>query len=235
MFKKKKILAIIPARSGSKGIKNKNLKKINNISLVGHAIECLKKIKEIDYIHISTDGKKIFKEAKKYNLKPLFYRPNYLSGPKTSDIEVIEFVLKKLEYNLKIKFDIILLVQPTSPLRIKHDIIKCINLLITSKSDSVWSLSELDLKYHPLKQIKVDKNRLDYFDPKGKNVSARQYLNRVFYRNGICYAITRHSILNLKSLKGRISTPYIVKRKIIDIDTPQDILEAKLLMKKKNI
>ena len=70
MFKKKKILAIIPARSGSKGIKNKNLKKINNISLVGHAIECLKKIKEIDYIHISTDGKKTYNEAKKYNLKP---------------------------------------------------------------------------------------------------------------------------------------------------------------------
>ena len=91
MFKKKRILAIIPARSGSKGIKNKNLIKINNISLVGHAINCLKKIKMIDHIHVSTDGKKIFNEAKNHNLPPLFYRPKKISGSITSDIDVIHF------------------------------------------------------------------------------------------------------------------------------------------------
>ena len=159
MYKKKKILAIIPARSGSIGVKNKNLIKINNLSLVAHAIKCVQKVKIVDHIHVSTDGKKIYKEAEKYKQKPLFFRTKKLSGSRVSDIQVIEFVLKKTEKILKIKFDIILLIQPTSPLRISSDINHCIKLLISKKADSVWTLSKSDLKLHPLKQLKISKNR----------------------------------------------------------------------------
>ena len=72
MYKNNSILAIIPARSGSRGIKNKNLVKINNLSLVAHAINCVKKINFIDHIHVSTDGKKIFNEASNLNVSRYF-------------------------------------------------------------------------------------------------------------------------------------------------------------------
>ena len=232
MYKKKKILAIIPARSGSIGVKNKNLIKINNLSLVAHAIKCVQKVKIVDHIHVSTDGKKIYKEAEKYKQKPLFFRTKKLSGSRVSDIQVIEFVLKKTEKILKIKFDIILLIQPTSPLRISSDINHCIKLLISKKADSVWTLSKSDLKLHPLKQLKISKNRFDYYDKKGKSIIARQQLGQLYHRNGICYALTRRTALVRKSLKGNFSIPYIINRKISNIDTYDDIFQAVKLMKK---
>ena len=97
MLNSKNILAIIPARIGSKGIKLKNLKKINNITLLGHAIICLKKIKFVDRIFVSTDSKKITNEALNYNIKTPFLRPNKLSGDRISDYQVVKDVLLKIE------------------------------------------------------------------------------------------------------------------------------------------
>ena len=91
MYKNNSILAIIPLDL-SRGIKNKNLQKINNLSLVAHAINCVK-INFIDHIHVSTDGKKFLMKLLNLN-KPLFLRTKKLSGPRISDIEVIEYVLK---------------------------------------------------------------------------------------------------------------------------------------------
>ena len=232
MYKNNSILAIIPARSGSRGIKNKNLVKINNLSLVAHAINCVKKINFIDHIHVSTDGKKIFNEASKFKCKPLFLRTKKLSGPRISDIEVIEYVLKKLEKILNKKFQIILLIQPTSPLRKSSDLLNCIKLLLSKNADSVWSLSISDLKHHPLKQLKILKNKLSYYDKKGNKIIARQQLNQVYHRNGICYALRRNTVLKKKSLMGTISIPYIVKRIVPNIDSYKDLEIAKKLMRR---
>ena len=148
MYKNKTILAIVPARGNSKGIKNKNLKKINGLSLVEHAGNILNKISWIDYSIISSDSSKIIKVAKKSNLKCFFKRPKDLSGDRISDYAVIKHAVHAFEKKQKIKIDIILLIQPTSPLReVKHikDVIKKI---IDKKLDSVWSVSKVDLKFH---------------------------------------------------------------------------------------
>ena len=99
MYKNKRLLAIIPARGGSKGIKLKNLKKINKISLIGHDSNIFKKIKFIDLSLVSTDHPKIIKEAKKYNLKILFKRPKKISGDKIGDLSVIKHSLLNAEKN----------------------------------------------------------------------------------------------------------------------------------------
>ena len=104
------------ARSGSKGLKNKNLRKIKNISLVGLAGNICKNIKIIDKKVISTDSFKIGLEAKKYNLDFFFKRPKILSGGKVSDNKVLLHALKQSEKYYKQKFDIILSLPPTSAL-----------------------------------------------------------------------------------------------------------------------
>lgn len=229
MYKNKKILAIIPARGGSKGIKLKNLKKINNKSLVQLACEEIKKIKYIDYSMISTDNLKIAKEALKFNVNFPFLRPNYLSGDLISDFQIIEYNLRKIEKINKVKFDVILLIQPTSPLRKSTHIIKGLKKLIDLNLDSVWSISKVNLKFHPLKQLKYNSkiDRLSLFDIKGKKIIARQQLENTFYRNGIFYAISRKCILEQKTILGKKSSGIIIHGNHISIDTISDLEQVK--------
>ena len=229
---KKNILAIVPARGGSKGIKMKNLKKVSGISLVGHAGICLNhsSLNFIDYKIISTDDPKIAREAKKYDLEVPFFRPKYLSGDRVSDLQVLSHGLKAYEKKIAKKVDIVIMIQPTSPLRKAHHIHKAIKKLHQMNLDSVWSVSEIDLKYNPLKQLKINDDGLQYYDKKGKNIIARQQLGVTYCRNGVVYAFTRDCLLKQKTILGKKSGAIITKSRQISIDTIEDIAIAENLI-----
>lgn len=231
MIMGKNILAIIPARIGSKGVVKKNLKKIKKKSLIAHAILCLQKIKQVDKIFISTDSNLIVKEALKFNISTPFLRSKRLSGDKISDYQVISEVLKKLEKKDKKKYDIILLIQPTSPFRKPNDIAECIKMLINKKSDSVWTVSRSDSKMHPLKQLSINRNIINFYDKRGKKIIARQQLQNLYHRNGICYAIRRQTILKQKNIMGKFCIPLIINRITVNIDNYFDLKLANLLYK----
>ena len=234
MYKNKTILAIVPARGNSKGIKNKNLKKIKGLSLVEHAGNVLKKINWIDYSIISSDSDKIIKVAKKSNLEYFFKRPKSISGDRISDYSVIKHAVNTFEKKKKIKIDIILLIQPTSPLRKAKYIKDVIKKIIDEKLDSVWSVSKVDLKFHPLKQLIFNSDGLFYYNKKGKDIIARQQLLNTYHRNGVVYAISKKSILKNKDLLGKKSSAYIIKTPQISIDTLKDLkLASKLIRYKK--
>ena len=158
MISGKKILAVVPARGGSKGIKLKNIRKIAGIPLVGHAANCINQIKFIDRSITSTDNLKIKEVANQYNLKAPFIRPESLSGDFISDYEVLIHALNEMEKIDKTIYDLVVMIQPTSPLRLPEHIIECINLLINKNYDSVWTISKTDLKFHPLKSIRILKH-----------------------------------------------------------------------------
>ena len=161
MYKNKKILAVVMARGGSKGIKFKNLKKINNRSLVSIAAQLLNKIKIIDTSIISSDSDKIIKEATKNGLKKIFKRPSALSGDLVSDYDVMKHALISTEKFFMTTYDLVLMIQPTSPLRTSKHIKDCIRLFFKRKgTTSVWSVSILDTKYHPMKILENKKNVL---------------------------------------------------------------------------
>ncbi len=116
-------LCIIPARSGSKGIKNKNIQKIKKLTLIEHAYTFAKKFKEFNKILVSTDSKKYLKFLKKYGYEyNKFLRPKSLSRKHSTDLEVLTFELKRFEKHFKKKFDYIAFFPPTSPIRKKIDI-----------------------------------------------------------------------------------------------------------------
>ena len=123
-----KILALIPARSGSKGIKNKNLKKIKNKSLLSISIQLAKKLKVFKKIIVSTDSKKIANEAKKFSAEVPFIRPKKISGDKSKMIDVCLHAINFYE-NKNIYFDALIVLQPTSPMRTKKTLLKCYRLL----------------------------------------------------------------------------------------------------------
>ncbi len=230
MIKNKKIIAIVLARAGSKSVKNKNVHKIKGIPLIGYTGKMIKKIKFIDYSVVSTDSYKIGEISKKYGLNFFFKRPKNLSGDRVPDIAPLRHALIQAERQKKMKFDIILSLPPTSPLREKKDVIDCIRKIINKKFDSVWTVSKIDTKYHPEKQLKINKNKLFYYHKNGPKVIARQQLKDLYYRNGAAYAMTRNCLMNKKKLITDNSSFVITKSIQVSIDSYSDISKVSKLI-----
>jgi CMP-N,N'-diacetyllegionaminic acid synthase len=234
MINGRQVLAVIPARGGSKGIPLKNLKKINGIPLVEMASKIASSIELIDRIVVSTDHNKIANSAIKGGASAPFMRPEKLSGDRISDLEVLTHALLEMEKKDNQIYDIILMLQPTSPMRTIKNIINVLDMLVSNDYDAVWTVSETDSKSHPLKQLKVKSNKLSYYDESGKDIIARQQLDPVYHRNGIAYAIIRECLLENKSIMGENTGALICDGINISIDTERDLFLAEYEINKKN-
>ena len=160
------------------------------ISLVGIAGKILNSIPEIDYKLVSTDSKEIALEAINYGLEAPFTRPPELSGDRVGDIPVLKHALNWYQKNQDEDIDVILMIQPTSPMRKINHINECLNKLILGKFDSVITISKTNLKYHPYKQLVTNKENLKWFDQSiGDKIVTRQDLLPTYHKNGACYAI----------------------------------------------
>ena len=228
MFKEKKILALIPARGGSKGIKNKNLRKINGKPLIYYTINFINKLKFVDLKIVSSDKDEILNYAKK-NGFVAFRRNKKLSGDKISDYQVIESILNSNIADIK-KFDYLIYLQPTSPLRKSNELNQALNKLIKLNYDAIWSVTEIDKKFHPLKVFINKKNKLNLFSEKGKKIIARQQLKRAFIRNGVFYIFSIKKIMKTKSIYMKKTLPFIIKRDVINIDNLEDLKIAKKML-----
>ena len=230
MFLKKKILCLIPARGGSKGIKLKNLKKIENKSLVSHTINFAKSLKFIDEIVLSSDHKKIIDSGIKLGTK-IHYRSKKLSGDFVADISLILDVIKNKKYY---NFDYLLYLQPTSPFRLKRDFVKALKNLIKKKADATWSVTSISNKNHPLKILKQNsKNYIQTYINSGNKIIARQQLDRVFIRNGIFYFFLIKKLKNKKNIYLKKNLPYEINYKYINIDNQADLKKARKLFSEK--
>ncbi len=227
MYKKKKILILIPARGGSKGIKLKNLRKINGISLLEHTINFAKGLNIADKIIVSTDHKKIKKISLKKNCF-VHKRSKYLSGDKISDFQLIKDVIYK--NNKKNNYDYIIYLQPTSPIRKVNQILISLKKVINENLDGSWSVTKIDEKFHPLKILKIKNNYLKSFIKKGQKIIARQQLNDCYIRNGVFYIFKIHSLILSRSIFLKKIFPSITNYKSINIDNFKDLSEAKKII-----
>lgn len=223
MIDGKKILAVVPARGGSKGMPLKNLRCIDGKPLVVIAGEIANEIDEIDRRIVSTDHAEIARVAESAGLDCPFMRPKEISGDRVSDWEVLIDVVQKIEKIDGCRYDIIVMLQPTSPMRKSSDVLGVIRMLIEGGYDSVWSVSPTDSKAHPFKQLVIKDGLMDYWDSRGIDIVARQQLDVVYHRNGVAYAMTRDCILGMKAIKGARSGAYIINREQISIDTEEDM------------
>ena len=170
MINNKKILAIVPARGGSKGIRLKNLIEINGKSLVKIVGELIIKLDFIDRSIVSTDHEQIAKEALDSGLDAPFMRPKDLSGDFIADIPVLTHALLEVEKIDNILYDIIIMLQPTSPMRKKTHIYDSIIKLLEGNYDSIITVSETDSKAHPHKQLIIEDGCVKNFDENKVNL-----------------------------------------------------------------
>jgi CMP-N,N'-diacetyllegionaminic acid synthase len=232
MINGQRILVVCPARGGSKGIPLKNLQPFLGVPLVARVGHLVAEIPGVDRAVVSTDSEEIAVVAKESGLEVPFYRPESLSGDRISDLEVLSHALVEMERLDRVNNDVVVMFQPTSPLRQAEHVMGTINMLIDGDWDAVWTVSETDSKNHPLKQLTVKDGRLDYYDQAGKQIIARQQLVPVYHRNGVAYAIRRNCLLGQKSIKGERTGALVLEGDLISIDTYWDLELAEYIYSK---
>lgn len=224
-----KIVCIIPARSGSKGIKHKNIKNFKNKPLLAWSIEQAKHCNYKMRIIVSTDSKEYKNIALKNGAEVPFLRPKEISQDKSVDIELIQHAINFLEENEKYKPDIILQLRPTQPLRKVEDINNCLKIFIENfdKYDSLRTVVEFEKSPFKMYTINEDKtNLLPLFDNinniKEPFNQCRQFLPKTYLHNGYI-DIIKTSILKDNTISGKKIYPYIMdKNDTIDIDNSND-------------
>tara|TARA_Y100000996_G_scaffold414028_1_gene403792 strand:- start:489 stop:1172 length:684 start_codon:yes stop_codon:yes gene_type:complete len=221
------ILAIIPARKNSKGIKNKNIVKVNGKYLINYTINSAKKSKYITDIVGSTDSKKIAQIFKKNNIQFPFFRPKNLSNDKSNIIDTLIFTLKKIEKMKKNKYDYICLLQPTSPLRKKNEIDNAIKKIIKTNSDSLISLCKLD-EPHPYKLVEIKNKKIIFNKNKRNKINNRQQMPDFYMPSGNIYITKRNILLKNKSFFGKKNIYTLIDPKnYININNSVDLKIAK--------
>ena len=229
-----KILGIIPAREGSKGIPNKNIKLLGGKPLLQFTSEVALQCKSIDKLILSSDSDEIIKVGKNLGLEVPFKRPKKLAEDITPTLPVILHALEHFE-SKGLFFDAVCLLQVTSPFRKVDFVEKAIKIFIDKDTDSLISVLEIPHEYNPHWAFKEDKNRnLKIATGDKKIISQRQKLPKSYHRDGSIY-ITKTSVLKeQKSLFGN-SISYIESSKemYVNIDTLQDWHKAEELLKKK--
>jgi len=230
-----RILAVIPARGGSKGVPRKNIREVCGTPLIGYTIETALKAKKMLYrIIVSTDDEKIAAISKEYGAEVPFMRPKEIANDQASMIPVLQHAVKCVEKEDNIKIDWVLLLQPTDPLREVTDIERGIKLALANDSDSVISVERV-FAHHPVLMKKIENNRLLPFIIEEKEGTPRQEYNPpAFMRNGSIYLTKREVLMEMDSIWGINIKPMIMKEgSRISIDTKNDLKLAEILIKER--
>lgn len=226
MYKGKKIIGIIPARSGSKGLPDKNIKNLNGKPLVAYTIEAALKSKVFDDVIVSTDSGKYADIARKHGANVPFLRSKETSGDEASNWSVALEVLKNLEES----FDLAVILQPTSPLRTSQNIIEALDLVCEKDANAVVSVCKFS---HSIKWVNElpDDLSMDGFISKEAVNKRRQELKNYYRLNGALYIIKTDLIGLDVNLYTKGTYAYIMDEKeSIDIDSELDFLFAKSLI-----
>lgn len=230
----KKILAIITARGGSKGIPKKNLKLLNGRPLIYYTVSEAMKSKYLDQIGVSSDSQEILDYCQSLGLKETYKRPESLSGDLIPSLPVIQdYVNWKMQHAEYIP-DYILLLQPTSPLRTVSDIDGAIELMLSKKADSIVSVVEAPHQFIPESIMLMNGEFLKPFIVKDES-NIRQQKPKYFGRNGAAiYLFTYECLMKKNSIYGEKIIPYVMpKENSIDIDDLFDFEVCEYLIQKR--
>lgn len=230
----KKILGIILARGGSKGIKNKNIIKFGNKPLIKWTFDAAKKTKKLSRLILSTDSKKIANLAKKNKIEVPFLRPKKLAGDNSKSIDAIEHAINFFKKQ-KIFFDYVVLLEPTSPFRTSIDIDKSIDQIVKSGADSLVSVCRVD-EINPSFLFKKKNMRLRPLEKKISNHLRRQDVDPIYFLEGTIYISKTLILLKKRSFCHSNTVGYEVpKWKSLEIDDKIDLEIGQSILKQRKL
>jgi len=223
-----KVLAVITARSGSKGLPGKNLRLLNGRPLIGHTIDTARASRAFDRVIVSTDDEAIAAGARFLRAEVPFMRPAELAQDETPHLPVLQHAVQWLRENERYEPDAVMLLQPTSPLRTVTHIRESIALLERSGADSVVSVSEVPAHFNPMRTLRVDADGFATLyvtgEPVRRRINRRQDMPTAWTMNGAIY-LFRADVLDgpEPNLYGERTAAYVMPHEFgISIDSLDD-------------
>jgi N-acylneuraminate cytidylyltransferase len=227
------VLALIPARSGSKGLPDKNLRPLAGHSLIEYAARAARESAVVDRAVLTTDAEDMAVEGRRVGLEVPFLRPPHLAQDDTPMKPVIEHALASLARD-GFEPDIVLLLQPTSPLRTPDHLRVAVRMLRESRADSVVSVVELPRHLSPDYVMRIESGGLQPFLPEGARVTRRQDARPAYVRDGTIYAFWTRTLTGQGSIYGARCLPLIVDAAAsITIDSAADWDAAERLLRQR--
>lgn len=223
-----KHIAVIPARSGSKGLKDKNIKLLNGKPLMAYTIEAALQSGMFDCVHVSTDSAAYAEIAKSFGADVPFLREPELAGDHASTWDTLRAANRRYE-KLGKTFDTVTLLQPTSPLRDRNDICQAFRIFEEKQADSVISVCEVDHSPDLCNTLGEADSMHGFIDV--NTVGRRQDLKTCYRLNGAIYIQKTELLMEHRDLYGEKSYAYIMdKMHSVDIDDAFDFLLAEMVM-----
>ncbi|NOU51765.1 acylneuraminate cytidylyltransferase family protein [Pseudoalteromonas sp. JBTF-M23] len=222
-------IAIIPARSGSKGFRDKNIARLNGKTLIEYAIASAMSAKKIERVVISTDSASYEKIAVDAGAESFGLRSKSLSGDNSKTVDVVTNLLCQEQFA---NVENIVLLQPTSPLRTGKEIDECLSIA-NMTGESVVSVARVD-DPHPFKMKKIVNGALQAFIDGTTSEVNRQSLQEAYALTGAIYVTKKEHLLNEKSFFSNKTVPYVVER-FVNIDSEEDFEYLKFLVERNKV
>ena len=227
-----KILALIPARGGSKGVPHKNIRPVAGKPLIAYSIEAALSAREILYrVVVSTDDEQIAATARQLGAEVPFLRPADLANDKSPMVPVVRHAVQFIEQQDSVHLDWVLLLQPTALFRTAEDIRAAVDLARQGGCDSVISVVQV-FSTHPILMKKIENDRLLPYCIEEKEGTRRQdYQPQAFMRNGAIYLVRRDVVFEKGSMWGDVVRPYVMpEERSVNIDSEMDLRLAELML-----
>lgn len=225
-----RVLGLIPARGGSKGIPRKNIRPLAGKPLIAWTIEAARQSRLLTRVILSTEDEEIAAVGRAWGVDVPFLRPVELAQDDTPTLPVVLHALKNCEKGGEI-FDAVCLLQPTAPLRRPEWIDGCIERLASSDAEAVVTVCRIPDEYHPQWAIRKDTEGWLHFWSEGAIPPRRQELPPVFHREGSVYVTRRRVLVEEGSLYGKKLAGFEVAREeTVNLDTEEDWRRAEAML-----
>lgn len=230
-----RILALIPARGGSKGVPRKNVRPIAGKPLIAYTIETALAVPHLFHrIIVSTDDEEIAEVSRFYGAEVPFVRPTELSGDRVPTLPVVQHAVRWVEVEEGAPLTWVCLLQPTDPLRLPEDLVRAVTLARAGGCDSVISVVPA-VSTHPALMKRIENDRLLPFSIEEKEGTRRQdHRPEAYMRNGAIYLTRRDVVMNENSLWGQVIRPLIMpEERSVGVDSELDFQFVSFLLSQK--
>jgi CMP-N,N'-diacetyllegionaminic acid synthase len=227
-----RVLGLIPARGGSKGVPRKNIRPLAGRPLLHYSIDAARAAADVSRVIVSTEDEEIAQLSRSAGAEVPFLRPAGLASDHTPMLPVVRHAIEQLESGGD-SFDAVAILQPTSPIRRAGLIDECVRLLVENHADSVITVVPVPDEFNPhwVYQVADEQPFLKLSVGEGEPIARRQELPQAYHRDGSVYVVRRDVVIELNSLYGRRIVGCILDRgSAVNIDTPEDWIAAEGLV-----
>ncbi|MDP2641147.1 MAG: acylneuraminate cytidylyltransferase family protein [Candidatus Yanofskybacteria bacterium] len=237
MYNNRRVLGLITARGGSKSIPKKNIKEVAGKPLIVYTIQAAQESRLLTRTIVSTDDAEIIDVVKKFGAEVPFVRPAEYAQDSSPHIDVVLHALDWFKEQQGEEYDYVMILQPTSPLRMAEDIDNAIRKAVDMDADSVMSMMELvDFDPRKLKVLHESDEHLilPFMEEEGKTSAFRQHARMKLYKRNCAIYLTKTAVLRQRDLFGKTSRAYIMPtERSLDINEPFDLELAEYLLSRR--